>query len=202
MTTPPAYPSPSQPVHKSRSVFSEFWYIFLFAFALVAITIGYILQALTPPSTETYTWNEITPGQSNLNDLTAQMGQPIGQEAYGDGQKLSYTSDYPTLPQDVILDSAGTVQFIKQYLPPNTTENIDDYIAQFGEPDYVLFDTNTGDSYNANVFLQQGVVVFSHFSDGSVNQKWYFQPTTPEIFFQSWGSNLTDEEEGPERLIP
>lgn len=200
MTTPPAYPT--NPPPKPRSVFREFWYIFFFAFALIAVTIGYVLRALTPPETQTYTWNNVTPGQTNLEDLTAQMGEPISSEAYGDGQKLSYTSSYPTLPQDVVVDSNGTVQFIKEYLPPDTTENIADYITQFGEPDYVLFDENTGDTYNGNVFLNQGVVVFSHFNDGSVNQKWYFQPTTSEVFFQSWGSTLTDEEEGPERLLP
>lgn len=196
-TSPSTYPPPAQ-----KSFFVEYWFVLLFAFALIALIVVYILRAITPPGPQTNTWNDITPGYSQVDDVTKQFGQPIGQESFGGGQKLSFQSDYPSRPNDVVVDQSGVVQFMKEYLPLDSEEYLQEYVLEYGQPDLVLIDTITGDAFRAYVFLKQGVVLLAHIADDSVQQKWYFAPTSAEIFLQSWGSSLTNEESGPEAFDP
>jgi len=187
---------------RPKSIFVEFWFVFLFIGAMVALILAYILRLLTPAGPQSNTWNNITPGLSDVNDVTKNFGQPLSQESYGPGQRLQYQSQYPTRPHDVITDQSGTVQFIKEYLPLDSQEFINTSIEQYGEPDYVLIDEITGDAFRAYVFLDQGLVLIAHIADDSVQQKWYFVPTSADNFLQSWGQSLTNEEPSPEEFGP
>lgn len=201
MTETPSSPPPQPITNQQPSVFQEFWYIFLFFFALIAVAIALILRALTPPPTnQPNSWDQITPGYSKIDQVNQQLGQPIDQQPYGQGLQYSYTSSYPTLPNEVVVDSSGTVRFMKEFLSPGNFEKLETFTSLYGQPDLVLFDTEIGDSLQANVFLPEGIVVLAHIADGSVQQKWYFEPTSSETFLQSWGTTLTTQESGPEVL--
>lgn len=189
------------PVQK-QPLWREYWYVILFIIAFIALAVSYILRAITPPTNQPNTWNNLTPGYSKLDDVTQNLGQPIGQEQTPFGERLLYESNYPTLPNSVIVDPENTVQFIKQYLPLDGFEALETYTSQYGEPDFVLIDEEAGETFRAHVFLTEGLVLIAHVADNSVQQKWYFTPVNAEIFLQSWGTNLTDQPEGPEEFTP
>lgn len=178
------------------------FFIGLFGVAIVFILISAVLRMLTPPqapTSEFNSWqNEITPGYTNISEIPDSLGSPISQAETADGTQYSFESTYPPLPHEIVTDPNGTVLFIKEYTPIESTENLLEYITSLGRADFTLKDINSGYSLDAHVYLEEGIVVLAHIADGSVQQKWYFVPTTAEIFLASWGRNLNTEARGPE----
>lgn len=182
-----------------KSFFRKYWYVSLFVFAFVLLVIAQVLRLLTPPPPlQTNSWNGITPGRSTLSQLDQQFGLPIQTQQSQLGTVLSYQSEFPTLPHQVVVDQENTVQFIKEYIPYSPDLKIDQYIQQFGQPDLELIEPEAGEAARAYVFLSQGLVIVAHVTDGTIEQRWYFTPTTESAFLQSWGQELTDQEAGPE----
>ncbi len=90
------------------------------------------------------------------------------------------------------------VIFMKEKISYNPENNLKPYLQKFGEPQLILFSTQMSNSVRANVFLNQGLVIFTHIKDQSVQEIWRFEPTTQEIFMNTWGKTLSTEENGPE----
>jgi hypothetical protein len=175
-------------------------------FFAVVVLISTIFRLITPkpiPSSEFNAWGgSITPGFSSVQDAAAIFGEPLDSSNTELGTKVTFTSPYPDLPHEVIATENGTILFVREHLPPYYEKNVSDYISAIGMPDLILKDQDSKMSLDANVFLQAGIVILSHVSDGTVEQKWYFVPTTKELFLASWGKNMTYETAGPELFSP
>lgn len=186
-----------------RSFFHQYWYVLLLFFAFIVIAISTIIRIMTPAEIpiQDNSWGGITPGYSTIDQVVAQLGEPIDQENTVDGKRNYFKSDYPTLPNQVVSNSEGIVKFIKRYVSYDTEHTINQYVNKYGSADLELIDQETGDSFNAYVFLDQGIVVIAHIFDGTVNQIWYFEPTSKESFLSSWGNNLNDQVRGPEPMF-
>ncbi len=196
---------PNQP-KKKLPAWREYWYVWFFALVFIALVVAYVLRILTPPKPlpdQANTWKGITPGKSSLQDIQQKLGPPINQRQTGDGLKLEYQSTYPTLPNEVVVQNGSTtVTFIKEYVDFKANEKLSDYVEAHGKYDLDLFDEESGFATRAYVFLDEGVVILAHVKDGSIEQKWYFQPTTEELFMQSWGKNLNEDGGSPEEVAP
>ncbi|MBD3279333.1 MAG: hypothetical protein GF390_01320 [Candidatus Pacebacteria bacterium] len=186
--------------------FKEKWFFILLAVSFVVVIVSVVFKLFTPPTpklapAQDNSWQGITPGFSDLADVQAKMGEPIKIEKTTFGTKLQYRSKYPTMPHEIQTNQQGEVQFIKQYLDYENPENINDYQGSFGEADLELFMLNNS-PLKAYIYLDKGVVILAHSSDGAVEQKWYFTPTTKKAFLQSWGKNLSKKGSGPEEFNP
>ena len=181
----------------------EYWYVGLGIIIFVVLIVSQIFRLLTPQPVpiQENSWREVTPGYSSLDQLTEKLGPPLSTEKNELGTALYYQSDFPVFPNAVVVDQSNTVQFIKEYIPYDPNHLLTQYIEQFGQPDLELIDEKTGPATRAHVFLQKGVVIIAHISGGTVEQKWYFSPTTKEAFLRSWGRDLTDQESGPEKFV-
>jgi hypothetical protein len=202
LAKPPASPAKGAPLKQEvkKSFVREYWYAFFFMGMFVLLAAAYIFRAFTPYTpvnvVQDNTWNAVTPGLSTLQDVQSKLGAPESVQKIDQGTQLNYKSIYPTQPNQVIANAEGKVIFIKENVDYNNKENLSTYIEKFGQPDFALF-TPDG-PLKSHVFLTKGIVIVAHLKDNSVEQKWFFEPTTKETFLQSWGKDLSDEESGPE----
>lgn len=189
-------------------------YIFGLLAALTCVSI--VLRFITPAST-----SKPTPSPSpqmvptgSLNsflglrpglkvseaDLRAR-GQLLGKVASDSVTTYSLKSVYISKPNKVTIDSQSTILFAEEnVLGHKTGDNLQNYIAEYGQPDLVLFNPSISLSVRSNVFLNAGIVVTAHVADGSVEQKWFFPPTDKDNFTKLYGEylpeNLDDSPEG------
>jgi hypothetical protein len=190
---------PANQPKKKQPAWRQYWYVWFFAAVFLAFAAAYVLRVLTPPKqppAQENTWKGITPGKSSLQDIQQKLGPPIDQQQTPEGLKLKYQSTYPTLPNEVTVQNGSTtVTFIKEFVDFKANEKLQDYITKYGQYDLNLFDQESGFAVRAYVFLKQGVVIIAHSKDGSVEQKWYFEPTTKELFLQFWGKDLLENDQ-------
>lgn len=179
------------------------WFTLLLVASAIITVISVIIKSLIPEVTiiKDNSWNEITPGFSSYEQLIEKMGPPIETIETEDGFNLKYQSDFLAIPNQVVTSKEGTVQFVREFLKYDPNHLLEQYTKKYGQPDLVLSDPQSGPAVKANVFLEQGVLIMAHVKDGSVEQKWYFSPTTSEIFLQSWGETLSKEDTKPERAF-
>ncbi|MDH5533664.1 MAG: hypothetical protein OEX81_04530 [Candidatus Pacebacteria bacterium] len=186
----------SQKEKKDLSVkLKENWFIVFIISSFVIVTISLIIQSIITQQIpiQENTWNGVTPGYSKYKDLVENMGIPIDKVETETGFDIKYQSDFLALPHEVVTDKEGTVSFIKEYLLYDPTHLLSQYVEDFGEPEIVLFDDQSGTAFKAHVFLDEGLVIIAHIKDGSVEQKWYFEPVSKEIFLKSWGKTLSEK---------
>lgn len=186
------------------SFWKEYWYVALGILFFLMLVIAQLFRVLTPKiiPIQQNSWQGLTPGYSRLEDVVGNLGQPLSTEDIREGTALYYQSDFPVFPDEVIVNTTNTVQFIKEFVPYNADHTLQQYTQEFGQPDLELYDQDTGYASKAYVFLQQGLVIIAHISGQTVEQKWYFVPTTQQEFLQSWGKNLTDQGNPPEEFDP
>lgn len=175
------------------------WLIAFFAIAGVVLIISYAINVIVPKTVpiQENSWGEITPGYSTTDQVIKKLGQPKKVVQTPQGTELSFESSFPAIPNKVIADRAGKIVFIKEFLLYDENHLLEQYVEKYGQPGLVLNDLEGG-SLKAHVFLKQGLVIMAHIADNSVQEKWYFPPTTQDIFLKSWGSGLSTEEHGPE----
>lgn len=133
------------------------------------------------------TSEEITPGKSEINDLSV-FGEPRDIKDNPDNTKTyfygSYTDPQPT--EAVIKD--GKVVFIKKRPSLQDPISLSFFTDQFGEPDFSLY--HQYQTFKAYVFLEEGVAVIAREGKGDIIELRYFVPTTKEEFLLTWGKDL------------
>lgn len=206
-TLPPATDDKKQAVAKDRGGWLDFfinhWFVILIIASFIITLVSLIIRSLLPKTTiiGENSWNEITPGHSDYAQLVEKLGPPLETIETEDGFNLKYQSDFLAIPNQVVTDKQGTIEFIREYLKYDPNHLLSEYTDKYGQPDLVLNDHQSGHALKAYAFLRQGILIVAHIKDGSVEQKWYFTPTDSQTFLKSWGENLTDEESEPERGI-
>jgi hypothetical protein len=186
---------------KDFSIFlKDNWFIIFLASSFLIVLISLLIQNLLPKQVpiQENTWNGVTPGHSTYKQLVEKMGEPLDSVKTKNGFKIEFKSDFDGLPNTVITDKEGLVQFIREQIVFDKEHKLDQYIDEFGQPDLVLPDAGSAMSLEANVFLSKGVVIMAHVKDGSVEGKWYFEPAEKQNFLNSWGENLSENAHGPE----
>ncbi len=181
--------------------FVSHWFVILLILSFIITLVSIIVRSMLPENVpiNDNTWNNITPGFSSYSQLVEKMGPPLESVETEDGFELKYQSDFLAIPNEVVTDKEGKVQFIKEYLIYDETHLLKQYTDKYGQPDLILNDPQSGPAVEANVFLQAGLVIMAHVNDGSVEQKWYFSPTNRQVFLNSWGEQLSDEGPQPEK---
>lgn len=173
------------------------WGIILLVTAVCVVIISAIVRVALPaqePPQQSNTWNGATPGYALTDSVLKKLGQPLTSRNTPEGQELSFSSQFPSKPNTIIVDDSGTVSFIKEHIAYDSNHTLAQYTTQYGEPSFSLFVPEISLALEAHVFLDAGLVVITHQVDNSVEQKWYFEPTTKEAFLQSWGKDLSTEQ--------
>lgn len=194
------------PIEEStqKSYFAEYWYVFVLIGIFILFVIAQILRLLTPPvPIKENTWQGVTPGYSTIKQLQEQMGEASRVEELESGQRLYYPPNYESKRfNEIETDESGTVVFIKELVEFDEEHTLADYTEAYGDYDLRLHPSSFAPSVYAHVFLDEGLVIMAHVDRNIVEEKWYFDPVSEEVFLESWGSNLENTGGGPEQLIP
>lgn len=177
------------------------WVTILLIIVAVSIVISIIVNLTTTQTpVQQNTWNSTTPGYKITNQAKKLLGEPIEVTKNEFGTENSYRSSYPSLHNTITVAEDDTVKLIVEYIVYDPNHTLAQYIDQFGQPDLKLRNHNYTEYSIANVFLNAGLVVFTHEFAETVEIKWYFEPTSAEEFLQTYGKDLEDlsEEHGPE----
>jgi hypothetical protein len=205
-TNTPARPALTnrQPSQQQTGLsFREYWYVYLLIGSFVILFIAHLIRTLIPvelaPIQEN-SWGEITPGHSKISQVVTKLGEPIATQQTSQGDEYHFTSFSELTPNKVVTDSSGNVKFMKEFFISDFDHLLSDYTDKYGEPDLSLVDLDSSGAVRAHVFLEEGLVVVAHNIDKNVSQRWYFEPTTEQIFLNSWGNNLSNYHHGPDKL--
>jgi len=145
------------------------------------------------------TWNNlVTPGYKFTKAAQNQLGDPIDIKTTELGTQYNYQSVFPIHPNNVTTSEDDVVKFVEEFVDYDPNNTLDQYNSKFGEPSLQLFAPKFGDHLLANVFLDQGLVVFTHRYANTVERIWYFEPTTESEFMANFGQDLSTEPSGPE----
>ena len=171
----------------------------LAALFVISAVIAQFLPTETPPVQQN-TWQGITPGYKITSTISSQLGSPIKVEKLaGERQELSYDSqDFKSFHTTVTLSQEGTVDIIKIPVAYNEDNLLQNYTSDLGTADLELYDTSIGLTAKAHIFLEKGVVIIANETTGVVEGIWYFEPTTEEVFLNTWGTDLSKDASEPE----
>lgn len=177
------------------------WKISLGIFLSLMLILSAIFRILTPPNYEN-TWENLNPGVNTANDLVTQLGQPDSITKEGNYQLYEYKNRNNATfnTQVAIADSNKTIFFVKERIKSDLKHTLELYTTKYGPPDLELYLNDSTMSVKAYVFLDEGIAIFAHQLDMTVEQKWYFVPTTKEVFLKSWKNELSTQIPGPEEF--
>lgn len=176
--------------------------ILIFFLGAMLITSA-ILKVLTPSLNISYenTWYGITPGVNQIQDIIQTLGQPNRTEIKNNSKIYEYHSTQKTNSVEytqIGFNNNQKITFIKEKYNYDTNHLLQQYVNKYGQPDLELFTSPHTYSTKAYIFLEKGIAIFAHQKDLSVEQKWYFIPTTKEVFLKTWKGELFTQEPGPE----
>jgi hypothetical protein len=186
----------------------KFWIRYFISISTMLLVFSMLLRAMTPDSAltpnvevEDQSWEGVAPGDVISGADLLSLGDLISQEKIAEGTAYYYKSDFPTKPNEVVVDSENRVVFIKNPILSNSNYTLRYYLRMFGPPNLELFVPEISDSVRAHVFLKHGVVIIAHTAGGAIEEKWRFVPTDPGTFLVSWGKDLsTNSDSHPEEF--
>lgn len=176
------------------------WLIVFLVVAVITVltSVTFNIASEKGVPTKENTWNTATPGYEFSTSTQEKLGAPLEIKNTELGKEYNYRSNFPTYNTTVLVSDNNEVLFIKERLSYNPEHTLISYTNSFGEPQLVLNYPRISHAVKAHIFLNKGLVVFSHISDGSVEAIWYFKPTTEEKFLEYWGKDLTSKGSSPE----
>ncbi len=189
--------------------------LILLVFITVLLIVGFILRStsyynspeLTPAppvireddEEQTHlmnTWNNITPGVSNINEdlylgeflLTIEYSDVYNKSTYSYGGiarpvEIYFHKDIGRIDR-VVVPSIDTYNNHLQELVSENNLGMPDIEFYVGEFEQKLY-----------VFLDEGIAFNAGETSGGVFETFYFTPTTRENFIELWGQSLTLEPE-------
>jgi hypothetical protein len=122
-------------------------------------------------------WNELSPGASKEQDITAKLGAPLSVVKTPNGDVYSYPSTNKYWKNEVTV-KGNTVLFIIERLFPPANVSLKSLSSSFSTQPTKLY----GPDFEGGTFLlvypKDGIAFLANTSQDTVYQKWYFQPTT------------------------
>lgn len=189
-----------QPYTTQPKAAEKTWIIRLLIVLAVTIVISIIYTMISPNSVpvQQNSWGFVTPGYKLSEQAIQQLGEPVAVKETEDGTENSYKSAYPSLPHTITVDQNSIVKFVKEYVNYDENHTLQTYTSKFGDPDLQFIGFGYTDTSTANVFLDEGFVVFTHPQGNIVESKWYFEPTTQETFLAGFGAEFLEPPHEPE----
>lgn len=166
---------------------------FLLLLIVVLIIIAVVLLAAratapsenTPLSTHSShgtAWNDITPGSTNVSDLEKYIGKPIR----SNGNLLEFPSKSDTQNHVIITDGSKVV-FIKEIRTPQENIPLSKSMTPYGPNFTRLYGPESSSGNNLYVYLDKGIAFLGNEITNTVNETWYFAPTSIQEFLKTWG---------------
>ncbi len=168
----------------------------MIAFLLLGIYLllpGIKQEPAPSPTPQTQSWNGVTPGQTNINDLVNILGEPKEKRQQGQNIVFGYPTQSESLSDEVFI-SGNIVGLVKEQILDDT-RSLASYKEAFGEPEGTFYGPYAQSGFLLYVFASKGVAVLAHQNEGLIFEVWRFSPTSVNEFFTLWGSGLSTQPE-------
>lgn len=179
---------------KIMEFFKKNSWIWIVIIVFVAIVGDYYLQKVrlqpstTPtPIAQTASFKSIVPGISSESDLNKALGTPLKTTTQG-GQTIDEYKSTSQYRNTIAIIQNGKVYLIKEVVSATDTTKADYITNTYGVAPNVLYENSPNSTFNLYVYPANGIAYLGH-KDGTLQEIWYFQPTTIDNFKTLWASD-------------
>lgn len=153
-----------------------------------------LTESVTPGelSKKSPKYENVQVGESNKEDVIENFGEPINEKVQGNYKVLEFVSDNPNFNNEVFFEN-DNAEFIKRIIVKENNINLNDYEKDLDTTKYVLYSYSSTFGTNLVVYPQSGIAFVAHTNTGIVYEIWYFEPTTLEIFKETWAKGYTEK---------
>lgn len=166
-------------------------WIWIIVLVLVAIIGDAILvqkqgkpKATPTPVAHIASFKNITPGVATEAELNKVLGTPTKTIINGDQKTDEYKSSSQFRNHTAIIQN-GTVVLIKEIISATDTTKASDITDGYGQAPDVLYENSANSTFHLYVYPGNGIAYLGH-SDGTLQEIWYFSPTTIDEFRSLW----------------
>jgi len=136
--------------------------------------------------------SQITPGKSTRSDVISKLGQPNKESGGANGEVLFYNSTSNTRDSQITI-SKDIVVLIKEMHTYSDPKKVSDIEKAYGLSNYSLFGPDYAGGNKLYIYPAKGLAYLGDPKFDTIDEIWYFEPTTIEIFKQKFASNYTKE---------
>lgn len=167
---------------------------------MVGLYIANIVAHLTVTERERrelLTWNGVMIGTTTESQLLSTMGTPLAKRQVNGATEYDYQSSFPVYPHNVDIKN-NTVSFIREWVDPNITININEQIQKLGQPEGAYPSADIGDGFTLYAYSAKGVAYIVHDGSGRIFHILRFTPRPITQFVTDFASSIRTEAPGPE----
>lgn len=136
--------------------------------------------------------SQITPGKSTRGDVINKLGQPNKESKSATGDVLFYNSTSKTRDSQITI-SQDIVILIKEMLTYSDPKKASDIEKAYGLSNYSLFGPDYAGGNKLYIYPAKGIAYLGDPKFDTIDEIWYFEPTSIEIFKQKFAPNYTQE---------
>lgn len=179
-------------MRKIFNFFKKYSWIWIIIVVIIAIIGDVVLtqnKRSTPPPTpiaKRASFKDITPGISSEADLNKVLGTPIRTNIQGD-QKVDEYKSTSQFRNHIAVIQNGAVSLIKEMISATDTTKANLITNIYGQAPYILYEKFPNSTFRLYVYPANGIAYLGH-EDGTLQEIWYFVPTTIENFQITWAS--------------
>lgn len=166
------------------------WIIVIVLIAIIgdAILTSRQKASISPtPVPQIASFKNITPGVSSEADLNKVLGTPIKTTVQGNTKTDEYKSTAQFRNSIAIIQN-GTVFLIKEVISATDTTTASSITSVYGAAPYTLYEKFPNSTFRLYVYPANGIAYLGH-TDGTLQEIWYFVPTSIENFETTWASD-------------
>lgn len=131
-------------------------------------------------------FHDVIPGTATKQDVVKELGPPLREDI--DAKKtttLIYPSGQGTRALAVDIEPQGTVGRIIEPLAETTA--LSPLTQNLPAPTLTLYGPHFQSGYELRVYLENGVALLTNPIRGVARERWFFPPTTADIFIDTYG---------------
>lgn len=146
----------------------------------------------TPTTRVPVDLSQITPGKSTRADLINKLGQPNKVTQTTNSETLFYNSTSRTRDSQITI-SQDVVVLIKEMLTYSDQKKASDIEKVYGLSTYSLFGPDYAGGNKLYIYPSKGIAYLGDPKFDTIDEIWYFEPTTIDIFKQKFAPNYTEQ---------
>lgn len=135
---------------------------------------------------------QITPGKSTRGEVISKLGQPNKEVKSSTNEILFYNSTSKTRDSQITI-SQDVVIIVKEMLTYSDPKKTSDIEKAYGLSNYSLFGPDYAGGNKLYIYPAIGIAYLGDPKFDTIDEIWYFEPTSIEIFKQKFASNYTQE---------
>lgn len=137
--------------------------------------------------------SKISPGISTKTEVVNLFGRPLKKIKTSDTETLFYNSVTKTRNNQIIV-TEDTVVLTKEMVLPGGIKKISDFTKLYGIAIYSFFGPDSAGGNKLYVYPDKGIAYLGNAKFDSMEEIWYFSPTTMGDFKTKWAQDYTEKQ--------